>query len=483
MKPIHIFWQKAVLIAASGIFIPLSLIASEISPASFQSGDRWCVLGDSITHGGSYHKYVDLFYLTRFPALSLEVINCGISGDTATGAQKRLNWDCLDAKPTVVSVMFGMNDVGGDLYDSGTNSPAAEKKRSERATTYDRAMRSLTKSILDSGAKLILILPSIFDDTADLPGPNNPGRGLALAGYARRMQAIATEYKVATVDFNGSMAAINAAQQKRDPHFTIVGSDRVHPGLPGHLVMAYEFLKAQKLSGIISRITIDAATMLARQLENCEVSGLRAETNGVSFTCLEHALPFPVEAAAKPALDFIPFTQKLNQEMFSVRGLAPGDYELSIDGQSIRTFTAAELADGVNLADETKTPQMQQAFAVLAGLCKKWEAADKLRTIAYCEYAAWPDAKHPVDFVQMPAKLDARLTKIRGTSHEGYIAGQQKLYLMVKPHEAELHRAVDEAVRAARAVAQPKPHQFTLRGVALPEGTKLPSAGGMLLGK
>ena len=63
----------------------------------FQSGDRWCVLGDSITHGGFYHRYVELFYLTRFPSLQLDVTNCGIAGDTAAGGEKRLAWDCLNA--------------------------------------------------------------------------------------------------------------------------------------------------------------------------------------------------------------------------------------------------------------------------------------------------------------------------------------------------------------------------------------------------
>ena len=51
----------------------------------FQTGDRWCVLGDSITHAGSYHQQIELFHLTRHPAQPLEVINCGVGGDSAPG--------------------------------------------------------------------------------------------------------------------------------------------------------------------------------------------------------------------------------------------------------------------------------------------------------------------------------------------------------------------------------------------------------------
>jgi lysophospholipase L1-like esterase len=205
------------------------VLATDIFPlAPFKDGDRWAVLGDSITRSGQYHRYIELFYLTRFPSRRLDVLNCGISGDTAPGALRRLQWDCLDAKPTVVSVMLGMNDVSPGLYASGGD----ESRRAKTAETYEVAMRHLTKSLLDSGVKVILITPSIFDDTADLPSANNPGCGAALAGFAQRVRAMAGEFQVPCVDFNGPMAVINAEQQKKNPRFTIVGGDRIHPTHP-----------------------------------------------------------------------------------------------------------------------------------------------------------------------------------------------------------------------------------------------------------
>ena len=433
-----------------------------IDAPQFQPGERWCVLGDSITHSGLYHRYVELYYFTRFPTQQLDMINCGSAGDTAPGAVRRLQWDCLDAKPTVVSVMLGMNDVGRSLYNArGTTNQNLEKLRAARANGYEQAMRKLTKSLLDSGAKVILIKPSIFDDTADLPKANSPGCGAALAGFADRVQAIADEFKVPTVDFNTPLAAIIREQQKLDPHFTIVGPDRVHPLSPGHLVMAYEFLRAQKVSAVVSRIAIDAAAGKVGQLENCEVTNLTVVTNLISFTCLEAALPFPVEASAAPALGYVPFTRELNQETLLVRGLAPGNYELSIDGRAIRSFTAAELADGVNLAGETNAPQLQQSLEVLAALRQKWEAVAKLRTMAYVEHGAWPDDKHPVDVAQMFAKLKGRLAE--GGSKNPWVVAQEKQYFEIKPHESELRAEVATAVAEARGLSQPKPHRFELR--------------------
>ena len=433
-----------------------------IDVPQFQPGERWCVLGDSITHSGSYHKYVELYYFTRFPTQPLDLINCGIAGDTAPGAVRRLQWDCLDAKPTVVSVMLGMNDVGRSLYNArGTTNSNSAKLRADHAQTYEQAMRKLTKSLLDSGAKVILIKPSIFDDTVDFPKANSLGCGAALAGFANRVQAIADEFKVPTVDFNTPLAAINAAQQKLNPHFTIVGPDRVHPMSPGHLVLAYEFLRAQKVPAVVSQIVIDAAANKVGQLENCAVTNLTAATNLVGFTCLEAALPFPVETSAVSALGYVPFTRDLNQENLLVRGLAAGNYELSIDGNVIRSFTAAELADGVNLAGETNAPQLQQSFHVLAVLRQKWDAVAKLRTIAYVEHGAWPDAKRPVDVAQMSAKVKERLAK--GGSKNPWVVSQEKQYLEIKPHESELRAEVAAAVAEARRLNQPKPHRFEIK--------------------
>ena len=47
----------------------------------FQDGERVCFVGDSITHGGGYHSFVYLYYLTRYPAREIRIWNKGISGD------------------------------------------------------------------------------------------------------------------------------------------------------------------------------------------------------------------------------------------------------------------------------------------------------------------------------------------------------------------------------------------------------------------
>ena len=51
------------------------------SAKPFDDGDTVCFVGDSITHGGTYHSIVTLYYATRFPGKTIRFYNCGISGD------------------------------------------------------------------------------------------------------------------------------------------------------------------------------------------------------------------------------------------------------------------------------------------------------------------------------------------------------------------------------------------------------------------
>src|SRR5580704_9971176 len=86
----------------------------------FQPNDVVCYVGDSITHGGTYHSIVTLFYATRFPDRPMRFYNEGIGGDRASmimsDERYRLGVDILGKKCTVASIMLGMNDIGRGDY-------------------------------------------------------------------------------------------------------------------------------------------------------------------------------------------------------------------------------------------------------------------------------------------------------------------------------------------------------------------------------
>lgn len=92
-----------------------SLYAQSVVPP-FKKGERVVFVGNSITHGGHYHSFIWLYYMTRFPDKPITIMNAGIGGESAWDIKDRLDYDVFDRNPTYVTLTFGMNDTGYDIY-------------------------------------------------------------------------------------------------------------------------------------------------------------------------------------------------------------------------------------------------------------------------------------------------------------------------------------------------------------------------------
>jgi len=172
---------------------------------------------------------------------------------------KRYAWDIAAHKPTVATIMLGMNDVSRSLYAPGKSGPDVEKKRREAIARRNASIERLAEQLTQDGTRVIFITPSLYDQTGNQKSENLNGVNDALKACAEADRKLAARYAAGLVDFNGPMEAINRAGQAKDPEFTIVGPDRVHPGPVGHLVMAYLFLKEQGVPPTGAAMEIDAA--------------------------------------------------------------------------------------------------------------------------------------------------------------------------------------------------------------------------------
>ena len=90
----------------------------------FESGDRIAFFGDSLTHAGSYHRFLRNFWFTRRPGMDLKTFNCGNGGNSAQNALFRMDFDLFNFHPNKVFVLFGMNDVNRFCY--GVEQPDAQ---------------------------------------------------------------------------------------------------------------------------------------------------------------------------------------------------------------------------------------------------------------------------------------------------------------------------------------------------------------------
>lgn len=447
----------------ASIFLAITTARAGDSACPFPDGSRYCALGDSITRAGLYHSYVNLFHATRFPDRDFSGFNAGISGDTATGALKRLNWDVYPVQPDIVSIMFGMNDAGGsDIYGPDRSGPEIEEKRRQRIVSYESNLRELVKNLKEKGIQPILITPSILDETIRSEATNYPDKNRALGECAEIVKRIAKEQELLVVDFYTPMLELNQKLQAKDPTLSLIGKDRIHPDAPGHFVMAYFFLKDLGAPAEVAKVTLEAKEGTLVEAKNCTVADISVQPEGIQFQYTANALPFPMDDGAKPALEWVPFTDEFNREMLTVTGLTPGSYRLEIDGKSIRSYTAEELAAGVNLAMETETPQYQQALEVLQLFKKRWGAISKLRDMAFVEHGAARELPRPLTLDQVKPKIEAWVATAKGKSYEGFFKKCADSYLANKPSEQDISIEIARLLPEIQAAAIPKSREVIL---------------------
>lgn len=426
----------------------------------FKKGDRVVFTGNSITDGGHYHSYIWLYYITRFPNERIDVFNAGIGGDVAGQIYQRLDDDVFNRNPTVVTLTFGMNDVGYfDFLKPQADSIAKERIKE----SYDSFLKIEQKLKAHASVKKIMIASSPYDETVKKSNNYFPGKSKAMLEVANFQQAAAEKNKWGFIDFNRPMTAINQQQQQKDSAFTLCGGDRIHPGNDGHMIMAYLFLKAQGLANTpVADISINATDKKVEKTGNCSITGLSVGKHKISFNYLAKSLPYPIDTIPRgwmetrrqsDALQFIPFMDEFNKEQLTIKSLEAGkSYLVKMDGKPVGTFTGQAFSDGVNLAAITITPEYKQALTVMYLNEERWEIERRFRMYYWLEFSffrdkglLFADNEASLDTLDANIKkniflggnrdnyLKARFPEIRKTWQEEMAMLINKIYTLNKP--------------------------------------------------
>ncbi len=428
-------------------FAASSLLLSAQNIPTFKTGDKVVFIGNSITQGGTYHMLIQAFYATRFPNKQIEFYNAGIAGDVADGMIRRLDKDILGHQPNYAFVMVGMNDIRLPLYGTTEETDAnVLQQRQAAIDNYKLKTEELINLLFVNNIKPILLTPSIYDQTAKIDSPNNFGANDALAICARHIRKMAGKYKLPLVDFHKTMSEINKLQQKENAAFTIVGHDRVHPGAVGHFVMAYFLLQKMALPNYVTSIVIDAKDSTVEQSISSQVK-METGHNHLKFKLLQKALPFPIKPRFSKALALVPFESRVNQESLTIRNLLNGQYALKIDGIPIAEVSAKEFSDGINLANNPKTPQYQQALEVF-NLCEAYHKIQgKLRSVGLVEYRMLNTYNGPNSIEGKRAFLDAEVEKQKDKSWYVWIRKTCNNYFDYYP-QSEMFKNQMKAIRS-----------------------------------
>jgi lysophospholipase L1-like esterase len=391
--------------------------ASAQAKASFplKDGDTWVLAGDSITHQYLHTNYFEAFCYARYPNMKFCFRAAGVGGATVAGSMGRFDYDIARWNPTVVSLEFGMNDQGSRTPDKFIADTAAMVERiraikarpvifspspmnngdtlaklaASAATGGNKRLHEFALALKDFAAKENIPYADQFHALVDVWGNNKPKE--LLAGALPALKQLAADDSLAGVDH---LRAFLTAQEKLSLNPISMQGDPVHPGPPGHLMMAAALLKELGADGFVSSATLDAGGKVT-EAKGCKVDDIKAEGEKIEFDRLDERLPFPLPDAARSVLPLCPTFFEMSQYMLTVTGLKDGNYVLKVGGIAAATLTAKELAAGVNLTavgaaaqGKDANPIVAQGRAILDAVGGSEYLANQTRALAQKAYAA-----------------------------------------------------------------------------------------------
>jgi hypothetical protein len=152
--------------------------------------------------------------------------------------------------------------------------------------------------------------------------------------------------------------------------------------------------------------------------------------------------------------------KELNQETLTITGLAKGQYTLKIDGEAIGEPSSDELKAGINLSENPKTPQYQQAAAAIKISSDRTKIGATIRDIAAQKYGL---SKANVD-VSDNGDVEKRLRdQIRAAKEAGKPVNRAwELVLQDMAEPGKLTQQYDELSVALLKACQTKEHHFVI---------------------
>ena len=343
-KPVQARWLGLLAGIIGGLWLcAVPCQAGDQTGFAVRDGDTVVFLGDSITAARGYTKIVEQYTLMRHPEMHVRFWNAGKGGDTASGAVDRLEKDVFAHGATLVTVAFGVNDIGW-----GTKADAEHKQK------YLDGIRHIVTECQKRGIRVFICSPAILNEDPD-KGEN---------GYLQKMadegMALEKSLGAGPIDISREMRGIqrqvvaaNAGEKDPKNITRLHLDDGVHLNDLGQLAMAWAMLKGLGAEADVSAADVDAAAATVIQATNCKITDIKKLADGVAFVRKDAGLPLNLGVLSGLQYRFIPVPETLNRYQLAVQGLAAGKYTVKAEGRSLGVYDAKQLADGVNISSAT----------------------------------------------------------------------------------------------------------------------------------
>jgi lysophospholipase L1-like esterase len=148
---------RSALTAVACLAVGTMAMAQERS-AFVKGDDLWVFLGDSITHNDTYRRTVERVFRHYHPQTPVRFVQAGTWGALATASQEQFQKAAKNQRPTIVSLMTGMNNSINTDWRLG-------QPMDTHLAAYRKQIADFAKAAKANGVEVLLMSPTLTDES------------------------------------------------------------------------------------------------------------------------------------------------------------------------------------------------------------------------------------------------------------------------------------------------------------------------------
>jgi hypothetical protein len=371
---------------------------SQAAEFALREGDRVVLLGSTMVERGQSYGYLETLLTSHFADRKLTFRNLGWSGDNVFGharagfdapsaGYKQLVEQVTAARPTVLLIAYGANEA----FDGAAGLPA-----------FVAGLNRLLDDVSAARPRIVLFTPPPLESLGP-PLPDPTRHNEQLREYAQAIRGVAQDRQLALVDLFDLLEGTGSQTgplTDNSQHWTPYGYWHAGGAIAQALGLSLE----------PNRLSIDVAKKSAHA-DRGELDGLMIDNGGARFQFRDTWLPRPPAPQRTDGANAPP-----SGSLLQVRGLPPGEYGLTIDGQQSAVGSAEAWQQGIALAD---SPDVQQAEALRQTIVAKnrlffyrWRPQNQTYLFGFRKHEQGQNAKEIPQFDPLVAEQEARIHEL-----------------------------------------------------------------------
>lgn len=380
-------------------FILLSLVGRAVPVSAetleLKDGDRVVLIGSTLIEREQRYGYWETMLTSRYPARNIQFRNLGWSGDTVWGearagfgtpadGYKALLEHVAAIKPTVILLSYGLNESFAG--DAGLKA-------------FDEQFQKLLGDLKPHRARIAVLAPLRLEkQPAPLPDPEQANKNLW--HYVSAMHEATGNRDHLWIDVKELIDRHQAGEQPLR-----LTDNGLHLTPLGYWVTAGILENALQFSPSGWHVELEAPGKSGR-VEGTKLTDLKSTDTGVQFTLTSTVLP-TTAALRSPG----------HSGVLAVRGLAPGKYQLSVDGVPLVTATHERWSSLIGVDDPHELRQIEQLRATILKKNElyfhRWRPQNVTYLFGFRKHEQGNNASEIPKFDPLVAEHEAQIAKLR----------------------------------------------------------------------